>query len=318
MSLSVGALLAAAVVAVGIAGSVRYVVTYWLYRGYPAPTSVVSVRLHEPDGGFHTVRVAPAKVLELTVRSPALGGWRDPVYVVLPPGYQRRLRHRYPVLYLLHGSPGEPLNFLDVGALVPAYEKELAEGQVRPMIIVMPSGARSPFGDYEWANCVPPGNDWETFIADDLVRTIDHRFRTIPTAEGRGIGGLSEGGYGALNIGFHHPGEFSLLESWSGYMQAWQSPALFRRDEATIWHDSPIEQVPFVAGSLRSHKVFVWMYVSGLDRMKTENVLFARMLDHYRVAHELSIASHGGHTWALWRAWLGPSLLVASDRLAHD
>jgi glutamyl/glutaminyl-tRNA synthetase len=36
----------------------------------------------------------------------------------------------------------------------------------------------------------------------------------------RALVGLSEGGYGALNIGLHHPGEFHVLESWSGYVVA--------------------------------------------------------------------------------------------------
>ena len=34
-----------------------------------------------------------------------------------------------------------------------------------------------------------------------------------------------EGGYGALNIGVHHPGEFAMLESWSGYERALPIPA---------------------------------------------------------------------------------------------
>jgi S-formylglutathione hydrolase FrmB len=67
---------------------------------------------------------------------------------------------------------------------------------------------------------VSPGNGWETFVTRDLVRAIDARYRTIPDGTARGLAGLSEGGYGALNIGLHHPGEFDLLESWSGYMIA--------------------------------------------------------------------------------------------------
>ena len=47
------------------------------------------------------------------------------------------------------------------------------------------------------------------------MRAIDGRYRTIRTGAGRGLGGLSEGGYASLNIGFHHPTEFHLLESWS-------------------------------------------------------------------------------------------------------
>ena len=49
---------------------------------------------------------------------------------------------------------------------------------------------------------------------------VDRRYRTIRSGSGRAIGGLSEGGYGALNIGLHHPGRFRVIESWSGYQRA--------------------------------------------------------------------------------------------------
>ena len=46
---------------------------------------------------------------------------------------------------------------------------------------------------------------WETFVARDVVRAIDARYRTIRSGAGARVAGLSEGGYGALNIGIHHP-----------------------------------------------------------------------------------------------------------------
>jgi S-formylglutathione hydrolase FrmB len=60
----------------------------------------------------------------------------------------------------------------------------------------------------------------DDFVASDLVRAIDARFRTIPDGHSRVIGGFSEGAYGALNIALHNVGVFDTVESWSGYMQA--------------------------------------------------------------------------------------------------
>ena len=68
---------------------------------------------------------------------------------------------------------------------------------------------------------------WETFVARDLVETIDARYRTIRSPAGRAIGGLSEGGYGAINIGLHHPREFKVIESWSGYAEAADISSIF-------------------------------------------------------------------------------------------
>ena len=80
-----------------------------------------------------------------------------------------------------------------------------ARHRITPPILVMPYGSTGTFTDKEWANGIHPHEGWETFVARDLVRTVDRRFRTIPGGRGRALAGLSEGGYGALNIGLHHP-----------------------------------------------------------------------------------------------------------------
>ena len=59
---------------------------------------------------------------------------------------------------------------------------------------------------------IGPYEGWRTFVSRDVVHAIDARYRTIAARDGRAIGGLSEGGYGALNIAMHTPQEFSLAE----------------------------------------------------------------------------------------------------------
>ena len=309
------ALLGLALVAAGIAGAVRYGVTYWLYRGFPAPAAPATVVIVVP-GGTRTVRVVPATVVETSLRSPALGGWADPLYVVLPPGYVEHPWLRYPVQYLLHGNPGEPLNFLDAGDLLPVYEVLVATRRVQPMIIVMPSGSKSFFTDEEWANGVQPGNAWETFVASDLVEYIDAHYRAIPAGSSRGIAGLSEGGYASINIGLHHAGEFGLIESWSGYMTADDVPAIFGRRADLLSYNSPAFEAPRVAPRLRSHHVFVWFYDGTGDLFQTQNRLFSAELARLGVRHEFQTVP-GHHSWALWRSMMSNSLIVASQHLSH-
>jgi hypothetical protein len=75
---------ACVVVAVpGVVGAVRYGVTFWLYRGFAAPAAPRSV---VASHGGRPVRVTVVPVSEQTIylASPALGGYRDKVDVVLP------------------------------------------------------------------------------------------------------------------------------------------------------------------------------------------------------------------------------------------
>lgn len=299
----------------GAAGAVRYVSTFWLYRGFPAPSVPHSITVAGPRGA-RRVPVALASVQSTTVTSPALGGYADPVYVVLPPGYASHPRQRYPVLYLLHGFPGEPVQFINVGQVAATEAKLAAAGRMKPMILVMPAGTKSFLADEEWANGVRPGNQWETFVARDLVNAIDARYRTIATASGRGIAGLSEGGYGALNIGLHHPREFGLLESWSGYMRADRMPGVFGRGTRLRRYNSPARWLPRVAGQVLANHTYIWFYSGASDYLTRQNRAFAGELTAFGVPHRFFTAP-GRHNWRLWRGQLPQAFITASGHLSH-
>jgi S-formylglutathione hydrolase FrmB len=57
---------------------------------------------------------------------------------------------------------------------------------------------------------------YDDYIAHDVVRFIDGRYRTLNDAGHRGIGGLSMGGYGALWIALRYPEVFGAAASHSG------------------------------------------------------------------------------------------------------
>ena len=59
-------------------------------------------------------------------------------------------------------------------------------------------------------------NRYETYMTKDLVGWVDATYRTIATREGRGIAGLSMGGYGALMLSLRHQDLFVAAASHSG------------------------------------------------------------------------------------------------------
>jgi enterochelin esterase-like enzyme len=306
-----------ALTVVGALGTVRYVSTFWLYRGFPPPSLPHSVVVRGPGGPRQVPVVAPA-VQNITVPSPALGSYADPVTVVLPPGYASHPGRRYPVLYLLHGFPGLPAQYLNVGQVSAAEAALVAAGRMKPMILVLPTGTRSSLGmgNTEWANGVRGGSGWETFVAHDLVNAIDARYRTIRSGAARGIGGLSAGGYGALNIGLHHPGQFGLLESWSGYVRADRIPAIFGRSTTVRSYNSPSTWIAAVAPQVRADHTYIWFYSGASDSLAPQNRAFAAQLATLGVAHHFFLAP-GRHNWQLWRGFMPQALITASDHLTH-
>ena len=290
-------------IAVGAVGIYRYVDNFWLYRGFPAPKEPSYVRVR---GTEQTISVA----------SPALGGRRQSVNVYLPPGYAAHPKMRYPVFYLLHGFPGFPRQFLLTGQMGVHLDALVAKKKIRPLILVMPFGSTGTFTDKEWANGVRPHERWETFLARDVVKAIDARYRTIPSAGGRAIGGLSEGGYAAINIALHHPGEFSVVESWSGYEKADNIRSIFGDRKPLLAFNSPSSYLPRAAPALRRHHVYFWLYSGTNDPLRTQNSAFAAQLRTLRLPNTFFLV-RGSHNWALWRAEAARSLTAAARRLAH-
>jgi S-formylglutathione hydrolase FrmB len=132
-----------------------------------------------------------------------------PGYVYLPPGFTRT--SRYPVIYLLHGMPGSPSEYISGTNLADFADIAIAGGSVRPFIAVMPAAGSRPKYNGEW------GGVWEKGLIEKTVPWVDASLPTIATAQGRVIAGLSAGGYGAIDIALRHPDTFGAAESWSGY-----------------------------------------------------------------------------------------------------
>ena len=308
-------LLVSGFVVVGAFGVVRYVWTFWLYRGYPPPVLPTSVRLRTGAGG-QTVTVSPGVVEHITVRARALGGELVPVTVFLPSRYAAQATTRYPVFYLLHGFPGNPSQFVDIGDIATDADTLLAARRIRPMILVMPSGSDGFFKDTEWANSLLPDSNWETFVARDLVDAVDARYRTLRSGSARAIGGLSEGAYGALNIAFHHPGEFDLIEGWSPYYTADNKPAFFGGRAGLLSYNSPSLELASVAAKLRRAHTFVWIYSGVHDFANRGSTRLAAKLQAFSVSHQVRVEL-GDHNWALWRRMMPTALEVASEHLSY-
>jgi S-formylglutathione hydrolase FrmB len=296
----VGAALAAFLV-VGLLGVRGYVDNFLVYRGFAPPQEAAFVK-------------QPGALEKVFVRSPALGGRSQETYVYLPSGYSSDPRRRYPVLYLLHGFPGRPLAFITTVRLGVLEDALTARHRARPLILVMPFGSTGTYSDKEWTNGAAPGNGWGTFVTRDLVRYVDAHYRTARTRAARGIAGLSEGGYGAINLALQHPHEFSLVESWSGYEKPDPLRSIFGSKLQLLSRNAPSLLLPRVAPTLRRLGTYFWFYSGTEDRFRTQNRTFARALTRLHVRNHF-FASFGGHNWALWRKNAAAAYEMAAGKL---
>lgn len=142
---------------------------------------------------------------------------RVPVY--LPPGYDDG-EARYPVVYLLAGFTGRGTFMLNDSAfdenIQERIDRLIADGQVQPMILVMPD-CFTRYGGSQYLNSSATGR-YEDHLVEELVPFIDRRYRTRAEPGYRAIAGKSSGGYGALVQAMRHPDIFGALACHSGDM----------------------------------------------------------------------------------------------------
>ncbi|SNS43658.1 alpha/beta hydrolase [Actinomadura mexicana] len=148
------------------------------------------------------------RVLDLAVRSPALGGVAR-ARLLLPPGWSRDATRTWPVLWLLHGaSAGRD------GHTAWSEHSDIEElTEDAEVIVVMPDGG--PCGSYtDWWNRGGGGAPkWETFHLAELRQILERGYRAGPD---RAVAGNAMGGLGALAYAARHRGLFRAAASFSG------------------------------------------------------------------------------------------------------
>jgi S-formylglutathione hydrolase FrmB len=127
-------------------------------------------------------------------------------FVYLPPGYDHSPEKRYPVAYMLHGMGGSNTEWSGYG-LFGAADELINAGAIDPFLIVLPLGDQGYWFDHA------DGKLYGTYVARDLVREIDVRYRTRPEPAARAVGGLSMGAVGALQLGINYPDVFGVVGS---------------------------------------------------------------------------------------------------------
>lgn len=178
-----------------------------------APPAGAAPALRDADG-IHVVsrqRIDP-RLLAVTVISGALPEPAD-VRILLPAGYARHPRRRYPVLYLLHGTSGGAADWTTMG------DAEQTTANLG-LIVVMPDIALGDDGGgwcTNWYNGGAYGQpEWETFHIRQLIPWIDRNLRTVASRDGRAIAGLSQGGFCSMSYAARHPDMFETALAYSG------------------------------------------------------------------------------------------------------
>ncbi len=135
------------------------------------------------------------------------------IRIILPPDYYSNPTARYPTLYLLDGSPGDPCAYFS-STYFPQFN---ALAHSAEMITVMPDGgSRGWYSNWADQTTAAGAQEWESFEIDQVIPFIDANLRTIADKQDRAIAGISMGGFGALHLAQDNPTLFSQVATLSG------------------------------------------------------------------------------------------------------
>ena len=162
----------------------------------------------------------------------------------LPPQYflHRYRSVRFPVVELLHGTPGSPENWRYQMHIASTIDTALARRAIGPMVFVMPE-ISAPHPEQE---CLNYGNVRDgTYVSQDVPNDIRHRFRVSHDPAEWALAGYSSGGYCAANLALQHRRDFGAVASMDGYYWPSDGPAIHRlgANPAALSANDPLTEV---------------------------------------------------------------------------
>lgn len=262
------------------------------------------------------------KVLEgKSVGSKILG--RNVNYsIYLPPNYDESSGRKYPVLYLLHGYSDNETAWVQFGNVDQTADKAIANGDITPIIIVMPNG------DLDWyVNDYAGKVRWMDMFIQDFIPTIDKEYKTRASREYRAISGLSMGGYGSFMMCIRNP---SVISQCAGLSAAfWGSEKAFFELKENYKHPfwpSKTKDKEEIFKYYNNYNVIDLMKTLPLDSLKKVrwyfdcgdkdfvtdgNALLHIALNERKIEHEYRVSA-GYHNWQYWRTHILDALKFAT------
>jgi len=282
-----------------------------------------------PDPGvdFYELKDVPhGNVLIKNYYSKTANAWRH-IYIYTPPGYDKDAKVRYPVFYLQHGGGEDERVWIEMGHTNLILDNLLAEGKVKPMIVVMETSAvgppmqmpatSGPVGSAPrpatpaaggFRGFPPGGGPYGQLMLNDLIPWVDSNFRTLSDKDHRAMAGLSMGGMVTEAVAMSNPDKFAYVGLFSGNRAAMfgqQTPNSQAPDGAAA--PPPLDLKTLYNGAMANpaefnKKVKVFFFSCGSVERPKNLEIHQQQLIAAGIKNSYFYVSPGtAHEWQTWR-----------------
>ena len=240
-----------------------------------------------PEGDYYRPQqgVEQGQVRSFYYYAQSTSEWRHAL-VYTPAGYETG-KKRYPVLYLQHGMGEDETGWSKQGHMQHIMDNLIASGEAVPMIVVMESGdVKAPFRREQGFENY--GASFYKVMINDLIPTIDQKFRTLKDRDHRAMAGLSWGGHQTFDMVLNHPELFSYMGAFSG--------AIFNLDVAKAYNGIFTRPDEF---NKQIHYLFLSCGSEEMPRFQTDKT--AEALRAAGIKVDFRISQGTDHEWLTWR-----------------
>ena len=234
--------------------------------------------------------VAHGQVRSIYYYANATNEWRHAM-VYTPAEYETKTKKRYPVLYLQHGMGEDETGWSKQGRMQHIMDNLIHSGEAVPMIVVMESGdVKAPFrGGDNRQGFSEYGASFYKVMMQDLIPTIDSKFRTLTDRNHRAMAGLSWGGHQTFDLVLNNMDKFSYMGAFSG--------AIFGHDIKTAYDGIFTRPDEF---NKKIHYVF--LSCGSEENFGTEAL--SKSLNEAGIKNEFYVSPGTHHEWLTWRRGL--------------
>ena len=247
-----------------------------------------------PEGDYYRPQqgIAHGQVRSIYYYAKATEEWRHAL-VYTPAEYEKG-KKRYPVLYLQHGMGEDETGWSKQGRMQHIMDNLIASGEAVPMIVVMESGdIKAPFkGGDNRQGFSQYGASFYKVMTNDLITTIDSKFRTLRDRDHRAMAGLSWGGHQTFDVVLSHMDLFAWMGAFSG--------AIFGLDVKTAYNGIFTRPDEF---NRKIHYLFLMSGTEGMDKMFGTKKLVDELNNQGIHAHYYE-STDTDHEWLTWRRGL--------------
>lgn len=249
-------------------------------------------------------------------------------YSIHLPAEYESTQYEYPVVYLLHGLGDDETAWVEYGRIAQIADKAVEDGEIIPMIFVIPQGFRSYY-----VNFYDGSFNYQDMFTKELIPYIESNYRVKKERNYRATLGYSMGGYGAIILPLINPDIFSACVPLSISVRTDEQ---YKTEDPKEWdqqwgrifggvgtigeeriteyykHNSPFH----IVGNADTNMLnTLKIYIDNGDDEQTlafSNEELHILLRDKKIPHEFRVRN-GGHEFRLWREALTNGLRFLSD-----